>query len=77
MEDALNAPQQLLVPRCNAVKGFVVVFQGSAALSAERKGGAPRHPHTNTTSHTGLRGWLGVLLPLPTLGTSMGTMGLR
>jgi len=26
MEDALNAPQWLLIPCCNAVKGFVIVF---------------------------------------------------
>lgn len=26
MEDALNAPQELLIPCCNAVKGFIIVL---------------------------------------------------
>lgn len=26
MENALNAPQQLLISCCNAVEGFVIVF---------------------------------------------------
>lgn len=38
MEDALDAPQRLLAPRGDAVKGFVVVFQGPATLAAGRAG---------------------------------------
>ena len=36
MKDALDAPQGLLTPCGDAVKGFVVVLQGSAALAAGR-----------------------------------------
>lgn len=38
MEDALNAPQELLVPCRNAVEGFVIVLEGSTALSAKVRG---------------------------------------
>lgn len=38
MEDALDAPQGLLAPRGDAVKGFVVVFQGPTALAGGRVG---------------------------------------
>lgn len=38
MEDALDAPQGLLAPRGDAVEGFVVVFQGPAALAVGRVG---------------------------------------
>lgn len=33
MEDALDAPQGLLAPRGDAVKGFVIVFQGPTTLA--------------------------------------------
>jgi hypothetical protein len=36
VKDALDAPQGLLTPCGDAVKGFVVVLQGSAALAAGR-----------------------------------------
>lgn len=38
VEDALDAPQRLLAPRGDAVEGFVVVFQGPAALAEGRAG---------------------------------------
>lgn len=36
VEDALYAPQGLLAPRGDAVKGFVVVFQGPTTLTVGR-----------------------------------------
>ena len=38
VEDALDAPQRLLTPRGDAVKGLVVVFQGPTALTEGRRG---------------------------------------
>lgn len=36
VEDALYAPQGLLAPRGDAVKGFVIVFQGPTTLAVGR-----------------------------------------
>lgn len=36
MEDALDAPQRLLTPRGDAVKGFVIVLQRATAFSEGR-----------------------------------------
>lgn len=33
MEDTLDAPKRLLTPRGDAVKGLVVVLQGTTALT--------------------------------------------
>ena len=38
MEDALDAPQGLLAPRGDAVKGFIVVFKGPTTLAGGRAG---------------------------------------
>lgn len=43
MKDALDAPQRLLAPRGDAVKGFVIILQCSAAL-AEGRGENQRDP---------------------------------